>query len=99
MWSGLVSIYIYVPESVVALSMYSGVGTRGTLGAGAPLPASHQQASLPASLYKFKLGHPYYKSYTTDVGLVRAVPPTNTNIRLSFLLIRLQDALYEDLHI
>ena len=31
------------------------------------------------------------------VGLARAVPPTNTNFRLTFLLTRLQDALYEDL--
>ena len=31
------------------------------------------------------------------VGLARAVPPTNTNFRLTFLLTRLQEALYEDL--
>ena len=31
------------------------------------------------------------------VRLPRAVPHTNTNFRLSFLLIRLEDTLYEDL--
>ena len=31
------------------------------------------------------------------VGLARAVPPTNTNLQLTSLLIRLQGALYEDL--
>ena len=34
---------------------------------------------------------------TLYVGLARAVPPTNTNFRLTFLLNRLQEALYEDL--
>ena len=34
---------------------------------------------------------------TLYVGLARAVSPTNTNFRLSFLLTRLQEALYEDL--
>ena len=33
------------------------------------------------------------------VGLARAVSPTNTNFRLTFLLTRLQEALYEDLAI
>ena len=34
---------------------------------------------------------------TLYVGLARAVPPTNTNFRLTFLLTRLEEALYEDL--
>ena len=34
---------------------------------------------------------------TLYVGLACAVPPTNTNFRLTFLLTRLQEALYEDL--
>ena len=34
---------------------------------------------------------------TLYVGLARAVSPTNTNFRLTFLLTRLQEALYEDL--
>ena len=34
---------------------------------------------------------------TLHVGLARAVSPTNTNFRLTFLLTRLQEALYEDL--
>ena len=32
-----------------------------------------------------------------SLGLARAVPPTNTNFRLTFLLTRLQEAVYEDL--
>ena len=34
---------------------------------------------------------------TRYVGLARAVPPTNTNFRLTFLLTQLQEALYEDI--
>ena len=34
---------------------------------------------------------------TLYVGLARAVSPTNTIFRLTFLLTRLQEALYEDL--
>ena len=34
---------------------------------------------------------------TLYVGLARAVSPTNTNFRLTFLLTRIQEALYEDL--
>ena len=35
---------------------------------------------------------------TLYVGLARTTPPTNTNFRLTFLLVtRLQEALYEDL--
>ena len=34
---------------------------------------------------------------TLYVGLARTVPPTNTNFHLSILLIRLQEAVYEDL--
>ena len=34
---------------------------------------------------------------TLYVGLARAVSHTNTNFRLTFLLTRLQEALYEDL--
>ena len=36
-------------------------------------------------------------SSTLYVGLARAVPPTNTKFRLTFLLTRLQEALCEDL--
>ena len=38
----------------------------------------------------------FYQS-TLYVGVARAVSPTNTNFRLTFLLTRLQEALYEDL--
>ena len=34
---------------------------------------------------------------TLYVGLARTAPPINTNFRLTFLLTRLQEALYEDL--
>ena len=36
-------------------------------------------------------------SSTLYIGLARAVSPTNTNFRLTFLLTRVQEALYEDL--
>ena len=36
-------------------------------------------------------------SSTLYVGLARAVSPTNTNFRLTFLLTRLQESLYESL--
>ena len=36
---------------------------------------------------------------TLYVGLARAVSPTNTNFRLTFLLTQLQEALYEDLSV
>ena len=41
----------------------------------------------------------YIREYgsTLYVGLARAISPTNTNFRLTFLLTRLQQALYEDL--
>ena len=41
----------------------------------------------------------YIREYgsTLYVGLARAVSPTNTNFLLTFLLTRLQEALYEDL--
>ena len=39
----------------------------------------------------------YDNGSTLYVGLARAVSPTNTNFRLTFLLTRLQEALYEDL--
>ena len=41
----------------------------------------------------------YIREYgsTLYVGLARDVSPTNTNIRLTYLLTRLQVALYEDL--
>ena len=34
---------------------------------------------------------------TLYVGLARVVPPTNTNFRFTFLLTRIQEALYEDI--
>ena len=41
----------------------------------------------------------YIREYSSTlyVGLARAVSPTNTNFRLTFLLTRLQEAVYEDL--
>ena len=39
----------------------------------------------------------YQRVLTLYVGLARAVSPTNTNFRLTFLLTQLQEALYEDL--
>ena len=43
--------------------------------------------------------HKHIREYgsTLYVGLACAVSPTNTNFRLTFLLTRLQETLYEDL--
>ena len=48
---------------------------------------------------KIKNKYIYIREYgsTLYVGFARAVSPTNTNFRLTFLLTRLQEALYEDL--
>ena len=53
----------------------------------------HVKADLGMAMYV------YIREYgsTLYVGLARAVSPTNTNFRLTFLLTRLQEALYEDL--
>ena len=45
---------------------------------------------------KLLLGIREYGS-TLYVGLANAISPTNTNFRLTLLLTRLQEALYEDL--
>ena len=58
------------------------------------------QIWIPSLLnYNFFCTHMYIREYgsTLYVGLARAVSPTNTNFRLTFLLTRLQEALYEDL--
>ena len=46
-----------------------------------------------------KVDNTFIREYgsTLNVGLARAVSPTNTNFRLTFLLTRLQEAVYEDL--
>ena len=64
----------------------SGVEIRGTQGAGAPLPASHQQASLPANLYKFELVHPSIFLHHCDQGSeVNALPkPVGRLTKMSF---------------
>ena len=48
---------------------------------------------------KLSIDKSFIREYgsTLYVGLARAVSPTNTNFRLTFLLTRLQEALYEDL--
>ena len=50
----------------------------------------------PGDPNEFRYGIREYGS-TLYVGLARAVSPANTNFRLTFLLTRLQEALYEDL--
>ena len=47
-------------------------------------------------IFKYFLAIRVYGS-TPYVGLARAISPTNTNFWLTFLLTRLQEALYEDL--
>ena len=65
-----------------------------------------ESSSLVPVLFREVLSHPYISffhllvngfSVTCQVGLARAVSPTNTNFRLTFLLTRLQEALYDDL--
>ena len=68
---------------------------------------------LVSLLFRQAFSHPYISFFnllvnvfsvtirecgsTLYVGLARAVPPTNTNFQLTFLLTHLQEALYEDL--
>ena len=71
-----------------------------------------ESSSLVSILFREAISHPYISFFhllvndfsvireygsTLYVGLARAVSPTNTNFRLTFLLTRLQEALYEDL--
>ena len=71
-----------------------------------------ESSSLVSVLFREAISHPYIsfshllvngfsviREYgsTLYVGLAHAVSPTNTNFRLTFLLTRLQEALYEDL--
>ena len=51
----------------------------------------------PFFIYKYMLFFCYQR--VRYVGLARTAPPTNTNFRLTFLLTRIQEALYEDLDI
>ena len=55
-----------------------------------------EQATL-SGLFNRELRYIREYGSTLYVGLARAVSPTNTNFRLTFLLTRLQEALYEDL--
>ena len=71
-----------------------------------------ESSSLVPVIFREVFSHPYISLFhllvnvfsvireydsTLYVGLARAVSPTNTNFRLTFLLTRLQEALYEDL--
>ena len=71
-----------------------------------------ESSSLVSVLFREAISHPYISFFhllvngfsvireygsTLYVGLARAVSPTNTNFQLTFLLTRLQEALYEDL--
>ena len=63
-----------------------------------PAPASEQELcdwSWCPYVYTYTCIREY--GSTLYVGLARVVSPTNTNFRLTFLLTRLQEALYEDL--
>ena len=72
---------------------------------------TRDSSSLVSVLFREASSHPYISFFhllvnafsvireygsTLYVGLARAVSPTNTNFRLTFLLTRLQEALYED---
>ena len=65
-----------------------------------PLAKGLCDSPLVLLTLKFHDLHPFLmREYSSSlyVGLARAVSPTNTNFRLTFLLTRLQEALYEDL--
>ena len=55
-----------------------------------------RQLKCPSNFFDHIIHIREYGS-TLYVGLARAISPTNTNFRLTFLLTRLQEALYEDL--
>ena len=55
------------------------------------------QLNRPECLARFARSLIREYSSTLYVGLARAVSPSNTNFRLTYLLTRLQEALYEDL--
>ena len=61
--------------------------------------ASEASPTLGCSIEISRDIYIYIREYgsTLYVELARAVSPTNTNFRLTFLLTRLQEALYEDL--
>ena len=67
---------------------------RGLLGSATPQQL--QKATVYYIRYEVVVFIREYGS-TLYVGLARAVSPTNTNFRLTFLLTRLQEALYIDL--
>ena len=72
--------------------MAEGCGFDHQSGTGSFLPArASEQGNVIGSVRIREYGSTLY------VGLARAVSPTNTNFRLTFLLTRLQEALYEDL--
>ena len=79
----------YVPPSVVVIAPEGG----------GLFPALQLAAAASESLHiLINIVHIKRECYRTlYVGLARTVPPTNTNFRLTFLLTRLQEALYEDL--
>ena len=75
-------------------------------------PQIVESSSLVSVLFREAISHPYISFFhllvngfsvireygsTLYVGLACAVSPTNTNFRLTFLLTRLLEALYEDL--
>ena len=57
----------------------------------------YDHENYPSTYLTNTLGYIREYGSTLYVGLARAVSPTNTNFRLTFLLTRLQEALYEDL--
>ena len=57
----------------------------------------HSERSEPTVVLSLKFLFIRECGSTLYVGLARAVPPTNTNFRLTFLLARFEEALYEDL--
>ena len=59
----------------------------------------YRASNLKSTITQFNSCDLFIRGYgsTLYVGLARAVSSTNSNFRLTFLLTRLQEALYEDL--
>ena len=72
-------------------SLYSHLWVQLSVGSAFPQPVKKDKFLLFFHIIIRECGSTLY------VGVARTAPPTNTNFRLTFLLTRLQEALYEDL--
>ena len=93
-------MHIYISHKISIEHPSVGLASLAQLFIIAVAMASTFWCHYPARAYVWYICmYVYIREYgsTLYVGLARAVSPTNTNFRLTFLLTRLQEALYEDL--